>query len=97
MFQILTLAGAAGGALFYAINFGFGPRGRNAAGILIAIAIGLALWLGGVAGAWILPEAWCTTFLLLWASSLQIGPEDLIWVRSAASVGLVVLLAQLFR
>lgn len=99
MFLILTVVGAAGAGLLYAINPfpALGARAKNAAGILVAALVGVALSQAGVAAAWTLPEAWCTAFLVLWASNFQVGPDDLVWVRAVTSVGFVALLSQFFR
>ena len=99
MFMLLVVVGAAGASLLYVVNPwpALGARSKNAAGIAAAVLIGVALWQAGVAAAWIFPEAWCTAFVLMWASQFEVGSDDLIWARAAASTGLVLLLAQLFR
>jgi hypothetical protein len=33
----------------------------------------------------------------MWASQFEVGADDLVWVRAATSIALVVLLGQFFR
>jgi hypothetical protein len=93
------LFGGAGAGLLYAIDMSpaLGARAKNAAGVLAAAAIGLAMWLGGAPNAWAFPLAWCAVFLLLWASAFEVGGDDALWARVAASTGLVVMLGQFFQ
>ena len=94
-----AVAGAAGASVVYAVNPwpALSMQSRNAAGVAIAALIGAALWQAGVAAAWTFPQAWCGTFLLLWASQFEAGLGDLIWVRGVAATGFVVLMAEFFR
>jgi hypothetical protein len=99
MFLFLTAVGAAGAGLLYAVGPwpALGARIKNAAGIVAALLIGVALWQAGVAAAWIFPQAWCAAFLLMWASQFEAGSDDLIWVRATTATVLVLLLAQFLR
>ena len=98
MIWLLTIVGAAGAGVLCALDTSpaLGARSKNAAGIFAAALIGLALWRAGFTNAWVFSVAWCESFLLLWASTYQVGADDLIWVRVATSTGLVVLTGQFF-
>jgi hypothetical protein len=99
MVTLLAVLGAAGASAIFAVNPwpALGMRTRNAAGLVVATLIAVALWLSGVTAIWIFPAAWGGALLLLWASQYEVGEDDLIWVRAAAATALVVLLAQFFR
>jgi energy-converting hydrogenase Eha subunit G len=99
MLLLLSIVGAAGASVVFAVNPSpaLGVRTKNAAGMVVAALISIVLWQLGVAAYWMVPGAWCAAFLLLWASQFEISPDDLIWVRAAASTGVVVLLAHFFQ
>jgi hypothetical protein len=99
MFSISTFLGAAGASLVYAAAPlpALDPRIRNIAGALAALGVGVVLWIAGAGFAWTFPTAWICALLLMWGSQYPVGPDDLIWVRVAATVVLVLLLAQSFR
>lgn len=99
MFLLLVVVGGAGACLVYAVppRTASGARIKNAAGIVVAVAIGAALSRTGITFAWNFPVAWCAAFLLMWAFQFGGDPEELIWLRALTSTGLVTLLAQFFR
>jgi len=99
MFLFLTVVGAAGAGLLFAVNPwpALGARTKNTAGLVVAALIGAALWQSGIAFAWNFPAAWFAASLLMWACQFEVDPEDMVWLRVLTSTGLVVLLTQLFR
>jgi hypothetical protein len=99
MFLHLTLAGAVGAGVLYAVDTqpALGARAKNAAGGLGAVLIGLLLWQSGIAAPWMLPVAWLSVFALLRISNLELAAIDLKWVRAATAVVLVLLIAHMFK
>ena len=99
MIWLLTLVGAAGAASLHALDTSpaLGARTKNAAGLLAAALVGLAMWLAGSPFACVLPAAWGAGFLLMWASTFEVGDNDMVWARVTASTLLVVLMGQFFQ